>query len=281
MAFEINITNKTSLPTKDLAAKIHYSLVGCPAYVDNDILLHQPDETDPQDTILLLLNGERASSPEPKNPQVTLNIDVTDADVSFMDLNRVRENWANVKADHDKTETVNEKQARLHDAVAAWLTEHCEQELDSSTPEGVLYDAYIASLSTNPDAVIPTRLEFSIACIDAFLKRDVLMCDADVDVELFNTDLVNRVWERVFYDDGSLDGLELTAVVRNKEKVDYESMTVDERWATFTRDMTDEEKAIWLDKDGKRKGFDYPITIEEDDQLKKKFAELRGLRKED
>ena len=280
MAFEINIVNKTSLPTKDLAAKIHYSLVGCPAYVDNDILLHQPDETDPKDTILLLLNGERASSPEPLNPQVTLNIDVTDADVSFMDLNKVRENWANVKADHDKHEAIKEKQARLHDSVAAWLTEHCEQELDCSTPEGVLYDAYVASISKNPDATVPTRLEFSIACIDAFLKRDVLMCDADVDVELFDTDMVNRVWGRVFYDSGSLDGLELTAVVRNGEKIDYESMTVDERWATFTRDMTDEEKTIWLDRDGKRKGFDYPITIEEDDQLKKKFTELHALRKD-
>lgn len=279
MAFEININNKTSMPTKDLAAKIHYSLVGCPAYVDNDILLHQPDETDPKDTILLLLNGERASSPEPLNPQVTLNIDVTDADVSFMDLNKVRENWANVKADYDKHEVIKEKQARLHDAVAAWLTENCEHDIGSATPEGQLYDAYVASI-LDTDATIPTRLEFSIACIDAFLKRDVLMCDGDVDVELFDTDMVTRLWENVLYDDGSLDGLELTAVVRNKEKVDYESMSIDERWATFTRDMTDEEKAIWLDKDGKRKGFDYPITIEEDDQLKKKFTELHALRKD-
>jgi len=280
MAFEININNKTSLSTKDLAAKIHYSLVGCPAYVDNDILLHQPDETDPKDTILLLLNGERASSPEPLNPQVTLNIDVTDADVSFMDLNKVRENWANVKADYDKHDAIKEKQARLHDAVAAWLTEHCEHDIWSATPEGQLYDAYIASIR-DTNATIPTRLEFSIACIDAFLKRDVLMCDGDVDVELFDTDMVTRLWENVLYDDGSLDGLELTAVVRNKEKADYDSMSIDERWATFTRDMTDEEKAIWLDRDGKRKGFDYPITIEEDDQLKKKFAELHALRKDD
>ena len=224
MAFEINITNKTSQPTKDLAAKIHQSLVGCPAYVDNDIILHQPDETDlRQDTILLLLNGERTSSKEPMNPQVTLRANVTDADVSFIDLNKVRENWANVKADHDRAETVKEKQARLHDAVAAWLTENCEHDIGSATPEGQLYDAYVASLSTNPDATIPTRLEFSIACIDAFLTRDVLMCDGDVDVELFDTDMVTRLWENVLYDDGSLDGLELTAVVRNKEKIDYES----------------------------------------------------------
>jgi len=215
MAFELIIVNKTSLPTKDLAAKIHYSLVGCPAYIDSDILLHQPDETDPQDTILLMLNGERPSSPEPKNPQVTFRANVTDADVSFMDLNEVRKRWPNVKADCDKHDTVKEKQARLHDYVAAWLTEHCEHDLESSTPEGVLYDGYIASLSATPDATIPTRLEFSIACIDAFLNRDVLICDTDVDIELFDTDLVNRVWERVFYDDGSLDGLELTAVVRN------------------------------------------------------------------
>ena len=276
MAFEINIVNKTSMSTKDLAAKIHQSLVGCPAYVDNDILLHQPDETDlRQDTILLLLNGERPSSLEPKNPQVTFHIDVTNADVSFMDLNEVKERWANVKADHDRTETVKERQARLHYSVAAWLTEHCRHELGRSTPEGQLYDGYIANISTKPDGTVPTRLEFSIACIDAFLNRDVLMCDTDVDIELFNTDLVNRVWERVFYDASSPDGLESTAVVRNGEKIDYDSMTVDERWAAFTHGMTDEEKAVWLDSEGKRKGFDYPITVEEDDQLKKKFHEIR------
>ena len=197
-----------------------------------------------------------------------------------MDLNEVRERWANVKKDCDRHEAVKEKQAKLHDSVAAWLTENCEHDIGSATPEGQLYDAYIASIR-DTDATIPTRLEFSIACIDAFLKRDVLMCDGDVDVELFDVDMVGRLWENVLYDDGSLEGLELTAVVQNKEKVDYDNMTVDERWATFTRDMTDEEKAIWLDKDGKRKGFDYPITIEEDDQLKKKFTELRALRKDD
>lgn len=92
-----------------------------------------------------------------------------------------------------------ERLAKLHDLVAEWLMENCEHDPESSTPEGRLYDAYAASIRNDADATVPSREEFSIACIDAFLKRDILMCDGDVDVELYDTDLVNRRWMNVLY----------------------------------------------------------------------------------
>ena len=200
MSVAFYLKNQTSYETPKFAELLHDALKGCTAYADNDILLHMPEENDPaelQDVVQLLLNGERSSSTKPTNPQVTFALVVTDDTMTTLTLEQVIEKWATVtegapfaKAAKDK----NDRIAALHSLVKQFAVTSLQPKDDADgLAEGDIYDRFVTRCAPN-NAVPPTRLEFSIAFIDAVYRRKSYV-DFDIDCDLADTDIVHRIWK--------------------------------------------------------------------------------------